>query len=189
MQIHSSKGLCPIAFISKRRGRWSLMLHLCQLNYLFVAKPKHATDVCNEGDTNLLHPLNNPLTTLKPQYSIECKTWPVITAKNIQDQVKVVGFYQPFHTRPILTPGIRICSQKWSQVNISIGYRYISQVKLLYKVKFSKLEICQSDCRFKILGKNYQKKVSFFFLNFEGNIFKISVKQPKLLFCLNSTSF
>ena len=80
MQIHSSKGLCPIAFISKRRGRWSLMLHLCQLNYLFVAKPKHATDVRNEGDTNLLHPLNNPLTTLKPQYSIECKTWPVITA-------------------------------------------------------------------------------------------------------------
>ena len=96
-----------------------------------------------------------------------------ISVKNIQDQVKVVGFYHPFHTRPILTPGIRICSQKWSQVNISIGYRYISQVKLLYKVKFSKLEICQSDCRFKILAKNCQKKVSFFFWNFEWNIVKI----------------
>ena len=99
--------------------------------------------------------------------------------KKSQDHIKNVRFYRPSHTRPILTPGIRICSQKWSQVNISIGYRYISQVKLLYKVKFSKLEICQSDCRFKILGKNYQKKVSFFFLNFEWNIVKISVEPPK----------
>ena len=99
--------------------------------------------------------------------------------KNIQDQVKVVGFYQPFHTRPILTPGIRICSQKWSQVNISIGYRYISKVKLLYKVKFSKLKIYQFDCRFKILTKNCQKKVSFFFLNFEWNIVKISIEHQK----------
>ncbi len=90
-----------------------------------------------------------------------------------------MGFYQPFYTRPILTPGIRICSQKWSQVNISIGYGHISQAKILYKVRFSKLEICQSDCRFKILGKNYQKKVSFFFLNFEWNIVKISIEHQK----------
>ena len=75
--------------------------------------------------------------------------------KKSQNYVKIVGFYRPSHSRPILTPGIQICSQKWSQVNISIGYSYISQVKILYKVKFSKLEICQSDCRFKILGKNY----------------------------------
>ena len=68
MQIHSSKGLCPIAFISKRRGRWSLMLHLCQLNYLFVAKPKHATDVRNEG-VKLVTPSqqssDNPETTVQ----------------------------------------------------------------------------------------------------------------------------
>ena len=75
--------------------------------------------------------------------------------KKSQDYVKIGGFYRPSRTRPILTQGIQICSQKWSQVNISIGYGYISQVKILYKVKFSKLEICQSDCRFKILGKNY----------------------------------
>ena len=55
-------------------------LHLCQLNYLFVAKPIHATDVRNDGVTYLLDPLNNPLTTLKPQYSIKCETWQVITA-------------------------------------------------------------------------------------------------------------
>ena len=75
--------------------------------------------------------------------------------KKSQDYVKIGGFYRPSHTRPILSQGIQICSQKWSQVNISIGYGCISQVKILYKVKFSKLEICQSDCRFKILGKNY----------------------------------
>ena len=103
----------------------------------------------------------------------------LIHVKKSQDYVKIGGFYRPSHTRPILTQGIQICSQKWSQVNISIGYGYISQVKILYKVKFSKLEICQSDCRFKILGKNYQKKVSFFFWNFEWNIVKISVKHPK----------
>ena len=85
------------------------------------------------------------------------------SVKKSQNQVKILGFYCPSCTRQILTPGIRICSQKWSQVNISIDYGYISQVKILYKVKFSKLEICQSDCRFKILGKNYDKKVSFFF--------------------------
>ena len=77
------------------------------------------------------------------------------THKKSQDHVKILGFHRPSHIRPILTPGIRICSQKWSQVNISIGYSYIYQVKILYKVKFSKLKICQSDCRFKILGKNY----------------------------------
>ena len=91
----------------------------------------------------------------------------VIDVKKSQDYVKIVGFYRPSHSRPILTPGIQICSQKWSQVNISIGYSYISQVKILYKVKFSKLEICQSDCRFKILAKNCVKKVSFFFQNFD----------------------
>ena len=87
--------------------------------------------------------------------------------KKSQHHVKMLGFYRPSHTRPILTPGIQICGQKWSQVNISIGYGYISQVKILYKVKFSKLEICQSDCRFKILAKNCVKKVSFFFQNFD----------------------
>ena len=87
--------------------------------------------------------------------------------KKSQDQVKILGFYRPYCTRPILTPGIRICSQKWCQVKISIDYGYISQVKILYKVKFSKLEICQSDCRFKILAKNCVKKVSFFFQNFD----------------------
>ena len=56
------------------------MLHLCQLYYLFVEKPKHATDVRNDGVIYLLHPLNNPLTTLKPQYSMKCETWQVITA-------------------------------------------------------------------------------------------------------------
>ena len=91
----------------------------------------------------------------------------LIGIKKSQDYVKIVGFYRPSHSRPILTPGIQICSQKWSQVNISIGYSYISQVKILYKVKFSKLEICQSDCRFKILAKNCVKKVSFFFQNFD----------------------
>ena len=90
-----------------------------------------------------------------------------VNPKKSQDYVKIVGFYRPSHSRPILTPGIQICSQKWSQVNISIGYSYISQVKILYKVKFSKLEICQSDCRFKILAKNCVKKVSFFFQNFD----------------------
>ena len=79
----------------------------------------------------------------------------MIDIKKSQNQVKILGFYCPSRTRPILTQGIQICSQKWSQVNISIGYGYISQVKILYKVKFSKLEICQSDCRFKILEKNY----------------------------------
>ena len=95
--------------------------------------------------------------------------------KKSQDHIKNVRLYRPSHTRPILTPGIRICSQKWSQVNISIGYGYISQVKILYKVKFSKLEICQSDCRFKILAKNCVKKVSFFFQNFDQNIVKINI--------------
>ena len=79
----------------------------------------------------------------------------------------MLGFYRPSHTRPILTPGIQICGQKWSQVYISIGYGYISQVKILYKVKFSKLEIYPSDCRFEILAKNCVKKVSFFFQNFD----------------------
>ena len=97
------------------------------------------------------------------------------STKKSQDYVKIVGFYHPSHSRPILTPGIQICSQKWSQVNISIGYSYISQVKILYKVKFSKLEICQSDCRFKILAKNCVKKVSFFFQNFDQNIVKIDI--------------
>ena len=96
-------------------------------------------------------------------------------SKKSQYQVQILGSYCPSHTKPILTPGIRICSQKWSQVNISIGYRYISQVKILYKVKFSKLEICQSDCRFKILAKNCVKKVSFFFQNFDQNIVKINI--------------
>ena len=86
-----------------------------------------------------------------------------IITKKSQDYVKIVGFYRPSHSRPIWTPGIQICSQKWSQVNISIGYSYISQVKILYKVKFSKLEICQSDCRFKILGKEILKERIFFF--------------------------
>ena len=45
------------------------------------------------------------------------------------------------------------------------------------KVKFSKLKICQSDCRFKILGNNCQN--CLFFLNFGWNIVKISVKYPK----------
>ena len=88
-------------------------------------------------------------------------------AKKSQNQVKILGFYCPSRTRPVLIPGIRICSQKWSQFDISIDYGYISQVKILYKVKFSKLEICQSDCRFKILAKNCVKKVSFFFQNFD----------------------
>ena len=95
--------------------------------------------------------------------------------KKSQDHVKIVGFYRPSHSRPILTPGIQICSQKWSQVNISIGYSYISQVKILYKVKFSKLEICQSDCRFKILAKNCVKKVSCFFQNSDQNLVKINI--------------
>ena len=103
--------------------------------------------------------------------------------KKSQDQVKIVGFYRPSWTRPILTLGIRICSQKWSQVNISIDYGYISQVKMLYKVKFSKLEICQSDCRFEILAKNCVKKVSFFFQNFDKNIVKIDIiNQNKVKF-------
>ena len=83
-------------------------------------------------------------------------------SKKSQDNVKIGGFYRPSHSRPILTPGIQICSQKWSQINISIGYSYISQVKILYKVKFSKLEICHSDCRFKILARNCVKKVLLF---------------------------
>ena len=70
--------------LSQRIVSYSLFfktaLHLCQLNYLFVAKQKHATDVRNDGVTYLLHPLNNPLTTLKPQYSIKCETLQVITA-------------------------------------------------------------------------------------------------------------
>ena len=70
--------------LSERIVSYSLyfktMLHLCQLYYLFVEKPKHATDVRNDGVTYLLHPLNNPLTTLKPQYSMKCETWQVITA-------------------------------------------------------------------------------------------------------------
>ena len=94
-------------------------------------------------------------------------TFFTICIKKSQDQVKILGFYRPSHTIPILTPGIQICNQKWSQVNISIDYGYISQVILPYKVKFSKLEICQSDCRFKILAKNCVKKVSFFFQNFD----------------------
>ena len=42
-------------------------------------------------------------------------------------------------------------------------YRCIAQVKRLYEVRISKCEICQSDCRFRILAKNYRKKLSFFF--------------------------
>ena len=68
------------------------------------------------------------------------------STNDFQDHVTIVGFYHPSHTRPIFTTGIRICIQKRSQVNISIGYSYISQVKILHKVKFSKLEIYQSDC-------------------------------------------
>ena len=83
------------------------------------------------------------------------------THKKSQDHVKILGFHRPSHIRPILIPGIRICSQKWSQVNISIGYSYISQVKILYKVKFSKLEISQFDGRLKIYGKNNQRKCLF----------------------------
>ena len=89
-----------------------------------------------------------------------------VLSKNSQDFVKIEGFYRPSRTRPILTQGIQICSQKWSQVNISIGYGYISQVTILYRVKFSKLEICQSDCRFKILGKKLSKESIFLFLKF-----------------------
>ena len=99
----------------------------------------------------------------------------VTPLKKSQDYVKIGGFYRPSCTTPILTQGIQISSQKWSQVNISIGYGHISQVKILYKVKFSKLEICQSDCRFKILAKNCVKKVSFFFQNFDQNIVKINI--------------
>ena len=67
--------------------------------------------------------------------------------------------------------------------------RLHSQVKMLYKVKFSKLEFCQSDCRFEILAKNCVKKVSFFFQNFDQNIVKIDfilqnkVKFSKLEIC------
>ena len=52
--------------------------------------------------------------------------------KESQDYVKIRGFYRPSRTRPILTQGIQICSQKWSQVNVLIGYSYISQVKIPY---------------------------------------------------------
>ena len=110
--------------------------------------------------------------------STQPDTW-TSYGKKSQDHVRILGFYRPSYTRPILTPEIRICSQKWSQVYISIDYGNISQVKMLYKVKFSKLEICQSDCRFIILGKNYKKKVFFFFRNFEWNIVRISVNHPK----------
>ena len=61
--------------------------------------------------------------------------------------------------------------------------RLHSQVKMLYKVKFSKLEFCQSDCRFEILAKNCVKKVSFFFQNFDQNIVKINIiRQNKVKF-------
>ena len=112
--------------------------------YLLITITSYQSCVCNSLCTQICHYI-----------------------KKSQDYVKIVGFYRPSHSRPILTPGIQICSQKWSQVNISIGYSYISQVKILYKVKFSKLEICQSDCRFKILAKNCVKKVSFFLQNFD----------------------
>ena len=95
-----------------------------------------------------------------------------------QGHVRILGFYRPSHTGPLLTPGIQICSRKWSEVYILIGFSYISQVKILYEVKFSKLEICQSNCRFKILGKKISKE-SFFFWNFKWNIVKINVKHPK----------
>ena len=109
------------------------------------------------------------------QFRIDSATAGEKVDKKYQDQIKTRGFYRPSYTRPILTPGIQICSQKQSQVNISIDYGYISQVILPYKVKFSKLEICQSDCRFKILAKNCVKKVSFFFQNFDQNIVKINI--------------
>ena len=64
-------------------------------------------------------------------FLFKCDKWIDIFIKKSQDYVEIVGFYRPFYTRPILTPGIQICSQKRSQVNISIGYSYISQVKIL----------------------------------------------------------
>ena len=79
-----------------------------------------------------------------------------------QDHVKITGFYHPSPTSPILNPGIQICHQKSTQDNISISYGYISQVKKLQKVKFSKLGICQS------VNRNPCKKMceeSVFFFN------------------------
>ena len=86
---------------------------------------------------------------VKMQFSIDFRH---VCSKDIQDHVTVVELYHPSYTRTNLTQGIRICSQKWSQVNILIGYRYVSQVIILKKVKSLKLEICQSNCRFKILA-------------------------------------
>ena len=82
------------------------------------------------------------------------------------------GILQSISLWPCLTPGIRICSPKWSQVNISIEYRYISQGKILYNVRSLKLKFCQSDCRFKILAFFLWK----FYLKDSQNVFYQSKK-------------
>ena len=88
------------------------MLHLCQLYYLFVEKPKHATDVRNDGVTYLLHPLNNPLTTLKPQYSMKCETWQVITA---MDSLFNFSMSQRSDRHDLSTHKIIICQRVFSR--------------------------------------------------------------------------
>ena len=89
-----------------------------------------------------------------------------IITKKSQDYVKIVGFYRPSHTRPILTPGIRICGQKWAQLNISIGYGYISRSKSYIRSNFQNWKFVNLIADSKSLQKNCEK-VSSFFQNFD----------------------
>ena len=47
------------------------------------------------------------------------------------------------------------------------------------EVKFKKSEFSNSDCRFGLLAKNYDKKVLFFFPFSDENTVKLSVKVTK----------
>ena len=137
-------------------------LHLCQLYYLFVAKPKHATDVRNDGVTYLLHPLNNPLTTLKPQYSMRCETCQVITA---MDGLFNFTMSQRSDRQDLSTHKVMICQRNNRQVCRSVTQTFDNlhgaPVRLLGHIMKKKTKIEKSTMYSAMHKNRYKRKFMF----------------------------
>ena len=101
----------------------------------------------------------------------------------------MVRFYRPSHIRPILTPGIRICS-----VNLRSIFRQATATFLRSKYyrmsNFQNMKSVNLNVDSKSLEKKTIKKSVFLFLKFWVKQSKLASNiqnRVKLLFCLSST--
>ena len=134
-------------------------LHLCQLYYLFVAKPKHATEVHNDGVTYLLHPSTilwqpwNHSTVWSVKHGKSSLQWTDFTMSQRSDR------------QDLSTHKIMICQCNNRQVCWSVTQTFDNlhgaPVRLLGHIMKKKTKIEKSTMYSAMHKKRYKRKFMF----------------------------